>query len=126
MKYLFLMLYSTSIFYQLIAEEAFSPDSSDWIELTLPDGIEFTVPPSFYTDAWDPKEKLPLIFDGIRVEEKDLIIDLDKAIKESREEQDLLRSERSWLSDSSSWTISIGRHEEYYEEIDDDDDEELE
>ncbi len=123
MKYLFLMLCSTSIYYQLIAEEAHSPGSlaviSDWIELPLPSWIELTAPPSFYTDDWDPKEKLPLMLPGIRVQENNLILDLDKAIKESREKQDLLRSENSWLSETPSWPTSVESHEEYYEEIED-------
>ncbi len=128
MKYLFLMLCSTSIFYQSIAEEAPSPESpavySDWIELTLPGWIELTAPPSFYTDDWDPKEKLPLMLPGIRVKEGNLIVDLDKAIKESREKQDLLRSESSWLSETSFWPISVESLEKYYEEIEDEEESE--
>ena len=80
---------------------------------------EISVPLSFYTENWDPKEKLPLKLPGIRVEEKDLVVNLDEAIKKSRENQDLLRSQNSWLFDSNPWLSSIESKEEFYEEIKD-------
>ena len=55
---------------------------------------EISAPLSFYTENWNPKEKLPLKLPGIRVEEKNLVVDLDEAIRKSREEQDLLRSQK--------------------------------
>ena len=113
MKYLFLILCLTIISYQLFAEEELPSESSSifYGEIVL------TVPPSFYTDSWNPKEKLPLKLSGILVEEKDLIVDLDKAIKKSREEQDLLRSQNSWLSENTPWVPSIVSKAELYEEV---------
>ena len=78
---------------------------------------EISAPLSFYTENWDPEEKLPLKLPGIRVEEKNLVVDLDKAIKESREEQDLLRSQNSWLSETNPWIPPIETKEEFYEVI---------
>ncbi len=111
MKHLFLLLYLISVFYQLVAEEApslESPDAfSDWIELSLPDGIELVTPPSIYSDAWDPKQKLPLILPGCQVRQGGLIIDLDKAIQEWRKQQDLLRSQNNQIFETSSWPITV-------------------
>ena len=111
MKYRRLILYSTLICSQLIAEEE---ESSDTLYFELG---EISVPLSFYTENWDPKEKLPLKLPGIRVEEKDLVVDLDKAIKASREEQDLLRSQNSWLFESNPSVPPIESKEELYEEV---------
>ena len=112
MKHRLLILYVTLIFSQLIAEEEETSESSTiYFELG-----EISAPLSFYTEHWDPKEKLPLKLPGIRVEEKDLVVDLDKAIKASREEQDLLRSQNSWLFESNSWVPPIESKEEFYEE----------
>jgi hypothetical protein len=64
---------------------------------------------------------LPIILPGgERVEEKDLIVDLNKAVKEAREQQDLLRSQNSWLSNYNPWVPSIASKEELYEEIETD------
>jgi hypothetical protein len=44
---------------------------------------EISVPLSFYTDSWDPKQKLPIFFPGgKRVEEKDLIVSIDKIARD--------------------------------------------
>ena len=115
MKHRLLILYSTLIFSQLIAEEE-EPSESTKLYFELG---EISAPLSFYTENWDPKEKLPLKLPGIRVEEKDLVVDLDEAIRKSREEQDLLRSQNSWLSDSNPWIPPIESKEEFYEEIGD-------
>ena len=50
---------------------------------------------------------------------KDLVVDLDGAIRKSREEQDILRSQNSWLSDSNPWVSPTETREEFYEEIKD-------
>ena len=114
MKYRLLILCSTLIFSQLVAEEEPPSESSPIFSVE----IELTAPPSFYTSSWDPKEKLPLKLPGIRVEEKNLVVDLDKAIKASREEeQDLLRSQNSWLSESNPSVPPIESKEEFYEEV---------
>lgn len=78
---------------------------------------EISAPLSFYTDNWNPKEKLPLKLPGICVEEKNLVINLDEAIKRSREEQDLLRSQNSWLSELNPWIPNRESQEEFYEEF---------
>lgn len=105
MKYRLLILCSTLTFSQLNAEEE---EASETLYFELG---EISAPLSFYTENWDPKEKLPLKLPGIKVEEKDLVVDLDKAIKTSREKQDLLRSQNSWLSDSNSWIPPIESNE---------------
>ncbi len=111
MKYLLLVLELTIVSFSLFAEQEKSSESSTiYFELG-----EISAPLSFYTDHWNPKEKLPLKLPGIRVEEKDLV-DLDKAIKESIEAQDLLRSQNSSLFISNSWTLSIESKEELCEE----------
>ncbi|MEX0961601.1 MAG: hypothetical protein WDZ28_01940 [Simkaniaceae bacterium] len=93
------------MFSQLIAEEEVLAEPAKlYFELG-----EISAPLSFYTENWDPKEKLPLKLPGIRVEEKDLVFDLEKDIKASREEQDLLRSQNSWLSDSNPWIPPLNR-----------------
>lgn len=113
MKYAFLELCLTIFSIQLIAEKEMpSEPVTQWFELG-----EISVPLSFYTENWDPKEKLPLTLPGIRVEEKDLVVDLDKAIKASREEQDLLRSQNSWLFESTPWIPPIESKEKLYEEM---------
>ena len=111
MKYRLAIFCSMLIFSQLVAEEG---EASHALYFELG---EISAPLSFYTENWDPKEKLPLKLRGIRVEEKNLIIDLDKAIKASREEQDLARSQNSWLSDSNSWIPPIESKEVSYREI---------
>ncbi len=108
-----LILYSALLFSQLIAEE------EEPIMLYFELG-ELSVPLSFYTENWDPTEKLPLTLNGVRVEEKSLIVDLDKAIKTSREKQDLLRSQNSWFSDTTPWIPPIESREVSYREIESD------
>ena len=114
MKYRLLMLCLTLILSQLVAEE--EPPSEAYPIFFIE--IELTAPPSFYTDSWDPKEKFPLKLPGIRVEEKNLVVDLDKAIKASREKQDLLRSQTSWLFESNPWVPPIESKEESYKILD--------
>jgi hypothetical protein len=113
MKYLFLVFHSTIFFASLLAEEV---DPSDSYTLYFELG-EISAPLSFYTDSWDPKETLPLKFHGIRVEEKNLVVNLNEAIKKSREEQDLLRSQNSWLFEPNPWIFQIKTKEDCYEEI---------
>lgn len=120
MKHGLLILYVTLIFSQLIAEEE---ESSEPINLYFEMG-ELSVPLSFYTENWDPNEKLPLTIGGIRVEEKNLIVDLDKAIKASREEQDLLRSQNTWLSNPNPWIPLVETKEVSCVEIESDEMEE--
>lgn len=113
MKYLFLILQPAILFFPLFAEEEPSESSIIYFELG-----EISAPLSFYTEDWDPKQKLiPILPDGKKIEEKDLIVDLDKAIKAANEEQDLLRSQRSWLYEARSWPSYICSQEEYHEEI---------
>jgi hypothetical protein len=107
-----LVVFSSHLF--AAEEESSSESSLLYFELG-----EISAPLSFYTENWNPKEKLPLKLPGIRVEEKDLVVDLDEAIRKSREEQDLLRSQNSWLSDSNLWIPPIESKEEFYEEIGD-------
>jgi len=114
MKYLLalnLIVFSSPLFTD---EESSSESSLLYFELG-----EISAPLSFYTENWNPKEKLPLKLPGIRVEEKDLVVDLDEAIRKSREEQDLLRSQNSWLPDSNPWYPPIESKEEFYEKIGD-------
>ena len=128
MKHLFLMLFSISVFYQLIAEEAPSfecPNAfSNWIEITLPEGIELVAPPSIYTDAWDPKQKLPLMLPGCQFSKGGLIVDLDKAIQESRKQQDLLRSQNNQIFETPSWPITVETRVTGYTVPEDDDENE--
>lgn len=115
MKHLLVALKLVVFSSYLFADEESSSESSLlYFELG-----EISAPLSFYTENWNPKEKLPLKLPGIRVEEKDLVVDLDEAIRKSREEQDLLRSQNSWLSDSNPWIPPIESKEEFYEEIGD-------
>jgi hypothetical protein len=110
-KYLFLVLHPAIFFCPLLAEEEADDSAIFYFELG-----EISVPLSFYMKDWDPKQKLlPILPDGKRVEEKDLIVNLDKSIKEAREQQDLLRSQRSWLSDPMAGMIRIEIGEEFYE-----------
>jgi hypothetical protein len=113
MKCRFLILHLSLLFSQLTAEEK---ESSEPILLYFEFG-ELSVPLSFYTENWDPNEKLPLKLPGIKVEEKNLIVDLDKAIKASRKEQDRLRSQNSCFSGSSPWIPPIELREMSCEEI---------
>ena len=112
MQHGFLALYSMLLFSQLVAEEETSESFMIYLELG-----ELSAPLSFYTENWDPKEKFPLEHLGIPVEEKNLI-DLDKAIKASREKQDLLRSQTSWLFESNPWVPPIESKEESYKILD--------
>lgn len=113
MKFLFLVLHSATFFFPLFAEEEASESSTFYSEQG-----EISAPLSFYTEDWDPKQKLlPILPEGQKVEEKDLIVDLDNAIKESRKEQDLLRSQNGWLHEARSWPIYTWPQEEYHEEI---------
>lgn len=114
MKYLFLVLHLTALLSPLLAEEK---EPSDSYTIYLEIG-ELSAPLSFYTDSWDPKEKLPLSLPCLRVEEKNLVVNLDQAIKKSREEQDERRSQNSWLFKSDPWIPPIESKEEVYEEID--------
>ena len=113
MKCLSLVLCAAVLSCQLIAEEEEPPEFSTlYFDLG-----EISAPLSFYTEDWNPKQKLlPILPDGQRVEEKDLIVDLDNAIKESRKEQDLLRSQKGWLYEARSWPISTWPQEGYYGE----------
>jgi hypothetical protein len=78
MKYLLalnLVIFSSLLFAN---EEKSSESSLLYFELE-----EISAPLSFYTEDWNPKEKLPLKLSGIRVEEKDFVVDLDEAIKKA-------------------------------------------
>lgn len=111
-KYLFLVVYSAIFFCSLFAKE----ETADSSPIFYFEPGEISVPFSFYTEDWDPKQtKLPIFLEGKRVEEKDLIVDLDKSIKEAREQQDLLRNQRSWLSDPNAGIIRIKIEEKFYE-----------
>ena len=113
MKYLFLVLQSAILLSPLFAEEESSDSPVIYFELG-----EISAPLSFYTEDWDPKQKLlPILPEGQKVEEKDLIVDLDDAVKESRKEQDLLRNQNSWLYEARSWPIYTWSQEEYHEKI---------
>lgn len=94
MKSTFLALALTSA---LCAEEASEP------HLIYFEMGPISAPLSFYTENWDPKQQLPPKLPGVKIEEKDLVVNLDEAIKKSREEQDLLRSQNSWLSDTAPY-----------------------
>jgi hypothetical protein len=107
MHYRFLMPCLLLIFYQLAAEK----ESSESPSIIVLD-VKLSVPLSFYTDSWNPKEKLPTALPGIRIEEKDLVVDLDKAIKKSREEQDLMRIQNCSLFDTNYWSSPIELKEE--------------
>ena len=90
MNYGLLILCSTLVVYPLAADDEPSTESSETISWL----IKLEVPASWYTDSWDPTEKLPLKINGVLVEEKDLIVDLDEAIRKSIERNDRLRQER--------------------------------
>ena len=86
MRYLFLMLCLGVISCQLMAEEEEMVETATlFFELG-----EITVPLSCYTESWDPKQELSIILPGgKRVEEKDLIVRIDKlprALEDGREE----------------------------------------
>lgn len=120
MKHRFLILCSTLIFFQIAAEEELTPESDQFFY----GEIELSAPLSFYTDSWDPNEKLLPKLHGIRVEEKNLVVDLDKAIEEAMKAQDLLRSQNGWLSESNPWVSSLTIKAELYEELNSDEMEE--
>jgi hypothetical protein len=82
MRYLFLILCAGVISCQLMAEEEEPAETSTlFFELG-----EITAPLSFYTESWDPKQELPVILPGgKRVEEKDLIVSIDKAPRTSED-----------------------------------------
>ena len=82
MRYLFLVFCSGVISCQLMAEEEEQVETSTlFFELG-----EITAPLSFYTESWNPKQELPIILPGgKRVEEKDLIISIDKAPRTSED-----------------------------------------
>lgn len=81
---------------------------------------KLSAPLSFYTDQWNPKEELPLIVDGKRVEEKDLVVNSDELNKKNREEQDLIRMQNSSLFESHPWVPYVESKEEYWEVIESD------
>ena len=64
-----------------------------------------------------PDKKIVKYFSGIVVEEKDLVVDLDKAIEKSIEEQSLLRIKNSWLSDPNPKVSAIIFQDEICEEV---------
>jgi|JI10StandDraft_1071094.scaffolds.fasta_scaffold240198_2 hypothetical protein len=97
MKYLLalnLLIFSSPLF----ADEE---SSSESFLLHLEIG-KISAPLSFYREDWNPKEKIPLKFLGIPVEEKNLVVNLDEAIRASRKEQDSIRSQNGWLTESNS------------------------
>ncbi len=114
MKYVFLALYFNAFSSHLIAEEENPAEESvQWFELG-----EISAPFSFYTEDWDPtQELLPILPGGQRVEKKDLIVDLDKSIREAREREDFLRSQKSWSS--TCVADSSGIEEEGFDEEED-------
>ena len=74
MRYLFSMLCSCAISCLMAEEEESAQTSILFFELG-----EISVPLSFYTDSWDPKQELPIFLPGgKRAEEKDLIVRIEK------------------------------------------------
>lgn len=100
MKYLFLTLGLPISLCPLLAEDA----STDSI---LSGKIELLVPPSFYTEDWNPEEKLPLRLPGLEIDEKNLVVNLDQSIKESRMEHDLLRGQDNYQPENDPYYSPI-------------------
>lgn len=85
MRYLFLALYPIAVFCQPVVEES-EPIQTSTLFFELG---EITAPPSSYTDAWDPKQELPIILPGgKRVEEKDLIVGIEKISRTLKSESE--------------------------------------
>ncbi len=77
---------------RLVAEEG-EPTQTSTLFFELG---EITAPLSSYTDSWDPKQELPIILPGgKRVEEKDLIVSIDK-VPRTPEDGSEGDSENNW------------------------------